>query len=377
MVRSLVKTGICGILHNIGLDRLAGTIEGISKEPVVLGFHRVVADFHAAAPGSIPGMIVSRRMFEQQLDWLGRHFQFLSLDELGSTLERIGRFQRPVVAITFDDGYRDNYDHAFPILMRKGIPAAVFVTTDLIDSQEPPVHDRLYHALQFAIHRWQGRWRGVEQLIRHNGIDWEQFYEHSRELTDPLGAARLLLSTLPHDDICRIIAALENSFQESEKALCGCKPLTWAMISEMASAGITIGSHTQSHVLLPNERKDRVTWETSGSRRRLEEHLGTSIRHFAYPGGCFNHEAVLAVAAAGYRYAYTTCRHRDPEYPLLTIPRRTFWEASSRGTEGMFSPAVMGCQLNGVLDVLGGERCRDHEISSKEHSGAAQPRRAA
>ena len=373
MLRSLVKTGICKTLHITGLDRLARSLVGSSGHTVVLGYHRVVDDFPSAAKRVIPGMLVSRRMFEQQLDWLGRNFDILPLDSLGAALDDGGKVKRPIAAITFDDGYRDNFENAYPILMKKGIPASVFVSTDFIESQQLPVHDRLYHALQYGFARWHGRWRGVERLFRQSGVAWTSFYEHSANLTDSLGATHYLLSTLPHADIRQLIEPLESSFHKSANDLDEIKPLTWEMISTMAKAGITIGSHTRTHILLANESPDRVAQETLGSRQDLEAKLGIPIRHFAYPAGCFNRRTVQAVAAAGYHYAYTTCRHHDPDYPLLTIPRRPVWETTSSSASGSFSPAIMSCQLNGVFDMVSGQCGQNHGFRSKGHSAPPKP----
>ncbi len=76
-------------------------------------------------------MLTSTKMFEQHLDWIGRHFRFVDLDEIGSAVRNGVPFEEPVAAVTFDDGYQDIYEHAVPILKRKGIPAAAFVVTDL------------------------------------------------------------------------------------------------------------------------------------------------------------------------------------------------------------------------------------------------------
>ncbi|MGH8281386.1 MAG: hypothetical protein ACRERZ_04255 [Gammaproteobacteria bacterium] len=88
--------------------------------------------------------------------------------------------------------------------------------------------------------------------------------------------------------------------------------------------------------------------------------LGIPIQHFAYPDGQFNAAVVDAVGAAGYRYGYTTCRHRDVLRPRLTVPRRLLWEKSVADHRGEFSPAVMSCQLHGVFDMRSGCR-RAHE----------------
>jgi hypothetical protein len=63
---------------------------------------------------------------------------------------------------------------------------------------------------------------------------------------------------------------------------------------------------------------------------------------------------VGAVATAGYRFAYTTCTHRDPRYPLLTLPRRMLWENACVDAVRRFSPAIMSCQVHGVWSLMGG-----------------------
>src|SRR6185436_14633751 len=99
--------------------------------------------------------------------------------------------------------------------------------------------------------------------------------------------------------------------------------------------------------------------ETAASRAEIETRLGVSVLHFAYPDGCFDAAAVRAVAAAGYRYAYTGCRHRDAAHPLLTVPRRVLWEGSTLGALGRYSAHVLSGQVSGIFDLSG--RCTsDH-----------------
>src|SRR5579885_3253893 len=121
MLRALVKTGGSRILHWAGVDRLAATLVGTSAVPMVIGYHRVVENFAEAAKTSIPSMLISRSMLERHLEWLARRYRLVSLDELAVRIQRGAKFDRPVAAITFDDGYRDNYDCAFPLLKRMGI----------------------------------------------------------------------------------------------------------------------------------------------------------------------------------------------------------------------------------------------------------------
>jgi len=86
MLRQLAKTGIACALHWTGANKLIGVLNDSRNMPLVLGYHRVVEDYAASAGHSLPAMLISRRMLERQLDWIGRHFRFVSLDELSPRL---------------------------------------------------------------------------------------------------------------------------------------------------------------------------------------------------------------------------------------------------------------------------------------------------
>ena len=113
-----------------------------------------------------------------------------------------------------------------------------------------------------------------------------------------------------------------------------------------------IGSHTCTHALLDQEDVSVVTAEVTHSRLRLQHELGVPVEHIAYPDGRFDETALAAAHDAGYRFGYTTCAHRHPRHPLLSIPRRMFWETSCLDARGHFSGAVMGCQAAGLFTPL-------------------------
>src|SRR5437016_3520756 len=352
-VRRLAKAGIARALERTGADALIDGLAGSRGRPVVLGYHSVVEDAGPPPGGALPGMMISRRMLAQHLDWLGRHFRLVSLDELGERLLSGNGGAGPMAAVTFDDGYRDVYTHAFPLLREKGIPAAVFVVADLIGTTAIPLYDRLYLLLARAgagnhslTRDLRGFFLGLGMALPETaplGAGW-----------DPVAVTRLLLGAFPQDQLRRAVDALGAHVEIDERALPARLPLTWEMAAEMSRAGITIGSHTRTHPVLTLESEQKVLAEVAGSRRVLEHTLGIPVRHFAYPGGGFNRDTVRAVAAAGYRFAYTTCRHRDAEHPLLTVPRTLLWETSSVDVRGRFSAAVMSCQVRGMFTP----RCR-------------------
>jgi peptidoglycan/xylan/chitin deacetylase (PgdA/CDA1 family) len=349
-LRALTKTGIANALHWSGAARPLSAMAGWQSAPPVVTYHRVVADFAAHAQRTAPANLVSSRMLEHHLDWIGRRFRFVSLDELGSHLEGRRTGARPVAAVTFDDGYRDVYEHAFPLLRRKGIPAAIFVVTRLIGTSELQLHDRFHILVTRALAAWK------ELDVRWAQADWMAAV--SRQA---ISVARILYDRLPQSQVLRICEVLETQVGLGPAdTLSPLLPLTWDMLAEMQRAGMTIGSHTLSHALLTNESSDKVMEETADSRRELECRLGITVDHFAYPAGRFDSHTVRAVAEAGYRFAYTTCAHRDQTRPLLTIPRRMLWQNSSLNALGQFSSTMMSCQVKGSFDL--GRGCNQRHV---------------
>jgi peptidoglycan/xylan/chitin deacetylase (PgdA/CDA1 family) len=306
----------------------------------VLGYHRVVERFEAEAPLTMPASLVSRSMLERHLDFIGRDHEFVSLDELGERLNARRRSRRPLAAVTFDDGYRDVYENAFPMLLRKGIPGAVFLVTNVVGTSEPQLHDRLHSLVQLAFRRWRAPVETFHRQLAALDLPETRALEMPRT-ADAFAWTRTLLTALSSRSLGLLIQHLEQDCGGEPQVPDGFLPMNWDMVAEMHRAGVTIGSHTRSHLLLTNESRGRVSEEVAGSRRELERRLGAPILHFAYPDGRFDRNAIKAVRQAGYRYGYTTCRHRDAGQPLLTIPRRVLWEHSAVDTQGRFDPLLL------------------------------------
>lgn len=352
MSRGLIKTGIGSALHWVGADRLLALRAKIRKVPLVIGYHRVVDDFHAAAAHSIPPMLVSVRMFERHLDWIGRHYRFITLDELAAWTEGDVRFDRPVAAITFDDGYADVYRNAVPVLRRKGIPAAVFVVTDRVGTPDLQIYDELYLLLSAAFSRWTEPRRYLGEILLDLEIPVPVLRRIDNVAHDSLHATWALVEHLTRHDMTRVAEAFRAEIEIPEVVKEELLTMNWEMLRTLPHADITVGSHTRTHARLILENWKRVVDETQGSREDLECRLEMPIRHFAYPSGAFNTSVVSAVAAAGYRCAFTSCQHRDDRYPALTIPRRLWWENSCLNVFGRFSPAVISCQARGAFDII-------------------------
>ena len=328
MVRHWLKQTLCRGLASAGMDAWLGRVTRSIQWPWVVGYHLVVEDDEATAQ-VMPGLAISARTLEQHLDWIGQRFRIVSLAELDSLAERGAPRGKPLAAVTFDDGYRGVYEHAFPMLKCKGIPAAVFVVTDLIGTSRLHSHDSLYLMLT----QRQGRPAG-----------------------EAYRTTRAMLQSLPPAEVDRL--ARSEGERADPRAL---QPMTWEMLSEMQEAGFTIGSHTKTHPILTRVGPSEVFLEASASRHALERRLRTRVEHFAYPDGQFDPAVVGAVAEAGYRFAYTTCAHRDAAHASLTLPRTMLWERSALDCAGRFSSVILSCQAHGLLERVSG--------CSKNHAG--------
>jgi peptidoglycan/xylan/chitin deacetylase (PgdA/CDA1 family) len=354
VLTSWAKSAIACTLHGSGLLALERSCR---PRPLILAYHQVVDDFRAHARSTLPAMLISTPMLERHLEWLGRRHRFVSLDEAAELAQRADARAGRAVAITFDDGYRQVYERAMPLLLRFGAPATVFVVSEAIRDRGMLVHDRLVDLLRRGLKRWR---RPAERLglqLEQAGVAPQQALRLSADPSSAADVAPTLLASLRGPCLLRLIVRLE-----SELGPCAPGPhevMTWEMLGAMQRAGFTIGSHTCSHVWMKNESPESLRREAAQSRREIEQHLGRPVEHFAYPGGSFDPLAVDAVAAAGYRFGYTICRHRDPARPRLTIPRRVFWERTCLDALERFSGPMMSCQTAGVFARCPGRHRRE------------------
>jgi peptidoglycan/xylan/chitin deacetylase (PgdA/CDA1 family) len=350
MLRTAIKAAGAWALHATGCDRMVASSRGLEHEPLVLCYHRVVHDLRRHT-WSAPAMLITKRTLAAQLAWVGRRYRFVGLDELTDAIASgaAARERRPLAAVTFDDGYADVYRNALPVLARESIPATVFVVTDLVGTPALQLHDRLHALLRQANRRFGAS--GLVSLCDRHHLEpprWRADLGWSQAQVTRLG--EMLLATQPRAVLDRLVDDLERYVAVPFEVAEALHALDWRMLRELQQAGVTVGSHTRSHRVLPNENADDVLEELAGSKRALEGELGTPVRHFSFPNGHFTRATLRAVRAAGYQYAYSTCSHRDPEHPALTVPRRTLWERSLAGVGSRVSTAVASCLVRGVFD---------------------------
>jgi peptidoglycan/xylan/chitin deacetylase (PgdA/CDA1 family) len=248
----------------------------------VLTYHRVLPEETSLPYPIQPGMVVTAKTFERHLCWLRDRYEVVSLSTLGGRLQE-RESNGPVCAITFDDGWRDTYSVVFSLLKRYELPATVFITSDYVGTQ---------------------RWFWPERLGFLTGALETSTGEALAELADGRIEELKLVSPGERD---RVIGELEDECRKRGIAFPR-EPqmMTWDEIREMASAGIEIGSHTCSHVILTEVDASEAEKEIVDSKRMIEEELGRHVDLFCYPNG--NHTTAIRemVRGAGYRLAVST-----------------------------------------------------------------------
>jgi peptidoglycan/xylan/chitin deacetylase (PgdA/CDA1 family) len=274
---------------------------------LILNYHRVA---HRAEEVLDPGVwSATPDDLDRQLALLRRHTDLLRPEDVAAALEKPGRY----TLITFDDGYRDNYALAFPILRAQGVAALFFPVTGYLDRPLVPGWDEVAWMLARA-----GREAERVTLLRR------------RRTLDPAGQEALLDELAAETGVGRAPAHLADELW-----------MTWDMAREMAAAGQVFGGHTDGHPRLSTLDEAAQRAEIDGCLSRLKIELGEPIEWFSYPFGgsdAFDATTRRLLSAAGVRFACTQHggHHRRGPYDALALPRL----AVDREAPAMFRAAL-------------------------------------
>lgn len=257
---------------------------------LVLTYHRVNDSRHPFFGGTRVAL------FREQMRLLRDHFSVLPLFEL---VERAQASELPPngVAVTFDDGYRDNYERAFPILSELSLPATIFLVTDALDNNEMIWHDRVFD----AFHRTA---RG-ELTFEGTVLGLSSFEDKEKALRTVLRSVR---GTSP-DERRAIVGTVVDQLKVSPPNDASWDKLSWDEVREMYAGGIRFGAHTLDHPILSHVDSNEARRQIRGSKARIEEELDQTVTEFAYPNGSavdFNQDTMRILAEEGFRSAVTT-----------------------------------------------------------------------
>jgi sugar transferase (PEP-CTERM/EpsH1 system associated) len=304
---ALCKTGLLSLVEHSSTSNLT-----------ILALHRVVTNTEWSESLYKP-MMITAGQFDSLLDMIRRNYHPVSLVTAVQQIRAGQKFRPGTVVITFDDGYLDVYQNAYPLLKAYNIPATLFITTGVIGNE--------------CKYLW---WDEVDYFCRTDGWTMPELDESfSAELRTAAQLMAHLSDTRTAEIEASIRAALlgvsadeRNRFIETFRASVpadGIRPplmLSWDHVIEMSGL-IEISNHTASHRLLDGLDEQEIQREILASKEQIEQVTGNECRGLAYPGGVYTPEVVDIARECGVEYAVTTrFSNNSHESDLLRLDRK-------------------------------------------------------
>jgi peptidoglycan/xylan/chitin deacetylase (PgdA/CDA1 family) len=319
------------------------------RRVLILSYHRVVGNLELESQRGLPTLNISQQTFKKHLEVLSDTHELVSLDDALEVLGGTRAPRRDVAVVTFDDGYRDVYDYAFPVLREMKAPAVVYVPSAFIGTHNRLAHDRLWAALKAMEKRKLGP-ISVGVGGRYETILLDAFEEAA---TSNRVLERLIANN-PTPVLFRLSEALEERLGLVDAPVPkGQLPMSWEMLREMAVHGIETGGHTAEHTVLTNQPLEDARREIAACRQSLEKGVGRAVKHFAYCNGWYSAGVAQALRMEGFVSAVTTEDLPNmPGVDPFALKRKVLWEASSAGILGGWSKALAACQFNDTFGML-------------------------
>jgi peptidoglycan/xylan/chitin deacetylase (PgdA/CDA1 family) len=241
--------------------------------------------------------------FESQIRYLSKAYEVLPLDKLAEYVQGRETLPRKAVAITFDDGYKDNYIYAYPILKKYGVPATIFLTTGYIDSGNLFWFDKVTYVIQNTCLKALELGELGTYSLRSNSDRLQAISRITARLKELLDERKnLLVKNLVRMSGVDIPANLGKEVI-----------LSWDQVREMSDNGIAFGAHSVTHPILTKMPLEQARREVIESKRHIEEKIGKSVTTFSYPNGeptDFNDDIKEILKENGFTCAVTGAPRR-------------------------------------------------------------------
>jgi peptidoglycan/xylan/chitin deacetylase (PgdA/CDA1 family) len=291
----------------------------LSRRPVtILGYHQIeTPDFMRR----MMGWDMTPKAFQAQLEYIAANYTVLSGQQLETCIIEEGVFPENALAITFDDGYRDVYNVAFPILKRLGLPATVFLTTGSLDNECSLWTNVIYHYFYRT-------GKNYFHLVFPDGSRLDGHWSSEAEKRPYVLQVNRKMKTVSNADRLKAMSALAATLEVAaiEDPYDRMPMLTWNMVRELVQSKIfSLGAHTVNHPILSRCTVEEQHREMQESRNRIEHETGIVCRYFAYPNGQvedYTDRTGLLAKEIGYTLAFTFWSGRpDESIRAMEIPR--------------------------------------------------------
>ncbi len=251
-------------------------------------------------------MMVTPESFKLHLELIAQRMTFVSLADWVERKNNGQSLPEKACTITFDDGWMDNYEFAFPILKEKSVPATIYLVSDMIGTNQQFWPERLARTLSTLATT------SDEKIYSHSSIDWlnkikpiptfKQEQPTQEQLSQIINHVKIFSDDEIHARIDKI---------ESESGIPESSPspalFNWQQLLEMTSSGIIeAGSHTQHHIRLDHNATDEIlNSEIINSKKIIEQQTGKPVKTFCFPNGDYCTRS-MALVKQNYSAAVTT-----------------------------------------------------------------------
>jgi peptidoglycan/xylan/chitin deacetylase (PgdA/CDA1 family) len=257
-------------------------------------FHGVVARFDWRIR-NYTAKHVQASVFRDSLDSLAHAGEPLSMDQVVAICRSRRAFPKGAFAITFDDGFENNWSIARPILEELKLPATIYVTTRFVDENGMSWIDRIEWALEHTS-------AGTLQLPWSSGPvqfgDDDGKIRLLNDIRQNVKTNSALDSEALVSDIFRQLDLEEVRSSDSPLD----KKLSWQQVRDWLAPGYLVGGHSHSHPILSFLSPEKLSWELDTSLRLLRERADITPSHYSYPEGlahCYSQDVILALKSRG------------------------------------------------------------------------------
>lgn len=289
---------------HVGILRLLEqTIARQRPGVIVLTYHRI------AETGTNlfydPVISATPEAFDAQLTWLHERVRLITLDELIEQHEDTLTWHEPTMLITFDDGYRDNFELAAPLLRARNVPATFFIPTGFVETPNLPWWDYVAYVIKLT----NIRRLVIERSPTDSHAPLEIDIQASSRIDAIMKIIRAFLDGTIPDEHWFLDQLAQRCVVEVDTAALGRNLfMSWTNLQELANSdkNLAIGSHTHSHHKLATLDNDAQRYELATSKQMLEAKLKRPVKALAYPygwSGTFTTQTKALAAETGYKFA--------------------------------------------------------------------------
>jgi len=291
-------------------------------------------------------MSVSPEHFERQIRLIKKYYTPVGIDEVMKIVRTGKTDKKNAIAVTFDDGYSDNFYEAFPILRKYEIPAAIFITVSAVENNHPLWFDMITECFRSADRKYIDL--GEFGL---NKYSLSTLSERKNAVREVVEAAKMFSSSARN----KLINHLHDNLNPDGGSLTGLM-LDWNKISHMYEHGIIFGTHTMNHPVLTSVSISEAEKEIMDSKRILEERTGITVDYFAYPNGHrndYNGYIKHLIKKNRFSAAFTLNNESDNIFvdPHF-IGRYCITRGMYLNLRGKFSKALFAAQISGAFRLV-------------------------